>query len=82
MISRFRVSNSKSGYRPINAPYMIEFTLHTTIEPKVDAPPTFPQYAYEIVPLSELHQRAGDTSNFVGKLHRGVVRYTDMITTI
>jgi hypothetical protein len=31
VIGRFRVLNAKSGYRPVNAQFMVEFTLHTTI---------------------------------------------------
>ena len=52
VISRFRVSNAKSGYRPVDARYMIEFTLHTTVSPARNHMPDFPRYG-----VSSKHQR-------------------------
>jgi replication factor A1 len=68
VISRFRVSNAKSGYRPVDSPYMVEFTLHTTISAARTDLPAFPQYAYKITPIDALPSHAGDTKNFLGEL--------------
>ncbi|KAG0516851.1 hypothetical protein BDA96_09G037800 [Sorghum bicolor] len=65
IISRFRVSNAKSGYRPVDSPYMVEFTLHTTISAAKTDLLAFPQYAYKITPIDALATHAGDTKNFL-----------------
>lgn len=67
VISRFRVSNAKSGYRPVDSPYMVEFTLHTTISAAKTDMPAFPQYFYRLTPIDALPSHAGDTRNFLGK---------------
>jgi hypothetical protein len=66
IISRFRVSNAKFGYRPVDARFMVEFTLHTTISAARNNMPDFPAYAYKITPINELSSHAGDTRNFLG----------------
>ncbi|CAD6244437.1 unnamed protein product [Miscanthus lutarioriparius] len=64
VISRFRVSNAKSGYRPVDARYMIEFTLHTTVSPARNHMPHFPSrvdstIAIQIsLPLSAAHPQS------------------------
>lgn len=65
VISRFRVSNAKSGYRPVDARYMVEFTLHTTVSAARTDMPDFPKHAYKIVPIDALPAHAGDTKNFL-----------------
>lgn len=65
IISRFRVSNAKSGYRPVDARYMVEFTLHTTVTVARDDVVRFPEYAYKITPINELSSHSGDTRNFL-----------------
>jgi hypothetical protein len=67
VISRFRVSNAKSGYRAVDARYMVEFTLHTTVVAARDDMPDFPRYAYKITPIDALTSHAGDTRNFLGQ---------------
>lgn len=67
VISRFRVSNAKSGYRPVDSQYMVEFTLHTTISAARTDLPGFPRYAYKLTPIDALSSHAGDTRNFLGK---------------
>jgi hypothetical protein len=66
--SRFRVSNAKSGYRPVDACYMVEFTLHTMVSAARTDMPDFPKHAYKIVPIDALPAHAGDTKNFLGQL--------------
>jgi replication factor A1 len=66
IISRFRVSNAKSGYGPVDARYMVEFTLHTTVTAARDDVVGFPEYAYKITPINELSSHSGDTRNFLG----------------
>ncbi|XP_062220897.1 uncharacterized protein LOC133920180 isoform X2 [Phragmites australis] len=65
IMSRFRVSNSKSLYRPVNAPYMIEITCYTKITPARDPPKTFPRYVYRLTSFVELPQYAGENRNFL-----------------
>lgn len=65
VISRFRVSNAKSGYRPVDCPYMVEITLHTTISAARTDMPGFPEYAYSVTPIDALSVHAGDTRNFL-----------------
>lgn len=67
VINRFRVSNAKSGYRPVESPYMIEFTLHTTISAARTDMPAFPKYAYKITSISDLPTHAGGTRSFLGE---------------
>lgn len=67
VISRFRISNAKSGYRPVNSPYMVEFTLHTTISAARTDMHGFPEYAYKITPIDGLSTHAGDTKDFLGE---------------
>ncbi|CAD6257799.1 unnamed protein product [Miscanthus lutarioriparius] len=64
VIDRFRVSNAKAAYRPIDAPYMVEFTLHTTVSAARSGMPDFPKYAYKITPIDGLAVHSGDTKNF------------------
>ena len=68
VISRFRVSNAKSGYRPVASRYMVEFMLHTVVSAARTDMPDFPKYAYRITPISDLPSHAGDTRDFVGTL--------------
>ncbi|XP_062188899.1 uncharacterized protein LOC133892211 [Phragmites australis] len=65
IISRFRVSNSKSLYRLVDVPYMIEFTCYTKIAPTRDAPETFPKYVYKLTPFVDLPRHAGENRNFL-----------------
>jgi hypothetical protein len=67
VISHFRVSNAKSGYMPVDSPYMVEFTLHTTISAARTNMHGFPEYAYKITPIDGLCAHVGDTKNFLGK---------------
>lgn len=66
VISRFRVSNAKSGYKPVDGRYMVEFTLHTTVSAARTDLTGFPEYAYKITPIDQLSSHAGDTRNFLG----------------
>ncbi|XP_062194097.1 replication protein A 70 kDa DNA-binding subunit D-like isoform X2 [Phragmites australis] len=65
VMSRFRVSNSKTLYRPVDAPYMIEFTCYTKITPARDPPETFPRYVYKLTPFLELPHYTGENKNFL-----------------
>jgi len=69
VIDRFRVSNAKVAYRPVDAPYMVEFTLHTTVSAARSGMPDFPKYAYKITPIDGLAAHSGDTKNFHGELY-------------
>jgi len=66
VISRFRVSNAKHSFRPIESPFMVEFTCHTQISAAREEVTGFPLYTYRLTPIDELKARAGDTKNFVG----------------
>lgn len=67
IISRFRVSNAKHNFRPVESRYMVEFTYHTQVSAARENMPAFPMYAYKLTPIDELRARAGDTRDFVGK---------------
>lgn len=66
VISRFRVSNAKHSFRPIDSAFMVEFTCHTQASAAREEMPGFPLYAYRLTPIDELKARAGDTRDFVG----------------
>ncbi|XP_062181912.1 uncharacterized protein LOC133886197 isoform X1 [Phragmites australis] len=68
IISRFRVSRAKSLYRPIDAPYMIEFTCYTKVYPANNLPETFPRYVYNLTPFAELPKYAGENKYFLDVL--------------
>ncbi|XP_062198838.1 replication factor A protein 1-like [Phragmites australis] len=68
IISRFRVSKAKSLYRPVDEPFMIEFTCYTKITPAKDMPETFPTYIYKLTPFIDLSKHAGENRNFLDVL--------------
>ncbi|XP_062179133.1 uncharacterized protein LOC133883733 isoform X2 [Phragmites australis] len=65
VVSRFRVSNARSLYRLVNAPYMIEFTCYTKITPARDPPEAFPRYVYRLTPFTDLSQHASENKYFL-----------------
>ncbi|KAL6633538.1 hypothetical protein ACP70R_026209 [Stipagrostis hirtigluma subsp. patula] len=71
VMSRFRVSNAKSFYRPVDMRYMIEFTCYTRIVPASDVPSGFPTMVYNLVPLPQLTGYRGDNRRFLDAI--GVV---------
>ena len=66
IISRFRVSKAKSFYKPVDRPYMLEFTCYTKITPAKDVPETFPAYIYKLTPFADLPRHTGENRNFLG----------------
>lgn len=46
VIEKFKVSNVRPTYKPLNAHLMIEFTDFTSIEPSQKSPNMFPAYVY------------------------------------
>ncbi|KAJ1280343.1 hypothetical protein BS78_04G224700 [Paspalum vaginatum] len=65
MISRFKVSNAKFGYRLVLGEFMIEFTCYTRIEPMREDISDFPEYTYHLTSLADLPARVGDTRSFI-----------------
>ncbi|XP_062190821.1 replication factor A protein 1-like isoform X2 [Phragmites australis] len=68
IISRFRVSKAKSLYRPVDGPYMVEFTCYTKITPAKDVPQTFPTHIYKLTPFTDLRRHIGENRNFLDVL--------------
>ncbi|XP_062182255.1 uncharacterized protein LOC133886584 isoform X3 [Phragmites australis] len=68
VISRFRVSRAKSLYRPVDVPYMIEFTCYTKVSPARHVAETFPRYVYRLTPFAELPKYAGENKHFLDVL--------------
>ncbi|XP_062233898.1 uncharacterized protein LOC133931088 [Phragmites australis] len=68
IISRFRVSRAKSLYRPVDGPYMVEFTCYTKVTPAKDIPESFPAYIYNLTSFVDLPKHAGENKNFLDVL--------------
>lgn len=66
IIKHFKVANLKDAYRPVHAPYMLEFTYWTEIKPAVNPPETFPRYVYRLTEFDQLYERIGDRTYFLG----------------
>ncbi|PUZ40479.1 hypothetical protein GQ55_9G427200 [Panicum hallii var. hallii] len=65
MLSRFKVTNLKNSFRPVHAPFMIEFTCHTRINVVTNPPLTFPKYIYNLTDFEDLYSYIGDRTYFL-----------------
>ncbi|CAL5046523.1 unnamed protein product [Urochloa decumbens] len=64
-IKYFKVANLKDSYRPVHAPYMLEFIHWTEIKPAINPPETFPRYVYRLTEFDQLSERIGDHTYFL-----------------
>ncbi|CAN6240492.1 unnamed protein product [Urochloa humidicola] len=67
-IKYFKVANLKSSFRPVHAPYMLEFIHWTEIKPAINPPETFPRYVYRLTEFDQLFERIGDNTYFLDVL--------------
>lgn len=67
-ISKFRVTNAKTTYKPFDASLMMELTDFSVIELPKNPPATIPEYIYNLTPLSS-----------IVPVERTVFTYTDVI---
>ncbi|CAL5061540.1 unnamed protein product [Urochloa decumbens] len=67
-IRRFRITNAKSLYKPVDGRYMIKFTVHTLITEPNKPPTTYPRYTYKLTPFEELPMLVGNVQNFIDVL--------------
>lgn len=68
IIARFKVTTSKTKYRPVDAQFMIQFTLYTTVILARNPPSTFPKYVYSLTPFDEIEAHVGIEKNFLDVL--------------
>jgi hypothetical protein len=66
-IRRFRVANSKSQYKVLNAPLMIYLTLYSIIDLCRDPPSTFPLYVYNLTTYDDIDANGPKSKDFHGK---------------
>jgi hypothetical protein len=67
IISRFKVTNAKTFYRPVAGELMIRFTCYKKIAPATNPPSTFPKYIYQLTPFDPIDSFVNDSKDFVGK---------------
>jgi hypothetical protein len=67
IISRFKVTNAKTFYRPVAGELMIRFTCYKKIAPATNPPSTFPKYIYRLTPFDPIDSFVNDSKDFVGK---------------
>ncbi|KAL6848065.1 hypothetical protein ACP4OV_022193 [Aristida adscensionis] len=77
VMSRFRVSNPKTFYKPVDARYIIELTGYTKIMPAKEDTSALPMITYDLVLLSELTQYSGENKRFLDVLGT-VLQVTDL----
>jgi hypothetical protein len=67
VISRFKVTNTKSFFRHVDAKFMIKFTCYTKIVVASNPPSTFPEYVYRLIPFNQIESLVNDSNDFLGK---------------
>ncbi|CAL4928117.1 unnamed protein product [Urochloa decumbens] len=67
-IRRFRVTNAKSLYKPVDGHCMIKFTVHTLVTEPDKPPTTYPRYTYRLTAFEELPMLVGNVQNFIDVL--------------
>ncbi|CAN6208301.1 unnamed protein product [Urochloa humidicola] len=67
-LRRFRVTNAKSMYKPVDGRYMIKFTVHTLIAVPNRPPTTYPRYTYKLTAFEQLPMLVGNVQNFIDVL--------------
>jgi hypothetical protein len=67
IISRFKVTNAKTFYRPVAGELMIKFTCYTKIAPATNPPSTFPKYIYRLTPFDQIDSFVDGSEDFLGK---------------
>jgi replication factor A1 len=60
-MTKITIHNAKSGYRPVESPYMIRLNIRTHIAQLQDEPSNFPKYTFSLTPFSNLYQHTGNT---------------------
>lgn len=68
-IRRFRVANSKSQYKVLNAPLMIYLTLYSIIDLCRDPPSTFPLYVYNLTTYDDIDANGPKSKDFHASLY-------------
>lgn len=53
-ISKFKVANTKTTYKPVDASLMMELTDFSVIELAKNPPATIPEYIHKLTPLSSI----------------------------
>jgi hypothetical protein len=65
-IKHFKILPTKSLYRPVEASFMIQFTVYTQAQVVTNPTTRFPTYIYKLTSFSQLPSVAGKTEDFVG----------------
>jgi hypothetical protein len=65
-IKHFKILPMKSLYRPVEASFMIQFTIYTQAQVVTNPTTRFPTYIYKLTSFSQLPSVAGKTEDFVG----------------
>ncbi|CAN6371623.1 unnamed protein product [Urochloa humidicola] len=66
-LSRCRVANAKTLYKPIDGCYMIYFTVHSQVVLR-NHPTTCPRYTYKLTSFGDLSMLVGNVERFVDVL--------------
>jgi hypothetical protein len=65
-IQRIKVLPVRSLYRPVQADFMIQFTVYTQTQVVTNPSATFPSYIYKLTSFDQIPSVAGKTEDFVG----------------
>jgi hypothetical protein len=65
-LQRFKVLPSKSLYRAVDAPVMIQLTIYTQAHIVKNPPSTFPSFIYRLTNFEQIPSIVGRNESFVG----------------
>lgn len=65
-ITRFTVSEAKSGFKAVDSKFMIRISVHTKVTEKSSDSVKIPLYTFRTTEFSDVASLAGDKTSFVG----------------
>jgi hypothetical protein len=66
-IQHFKILPARSLYKPVEANFMIQFTIYTQTKVVDNPPATFPSYIYKLTSFEQIPDAVRKTEDFIGE---------------
>jgi replication factor A1 len=66
VIRKFFCNASRTSFRPVESPFMVQFTKYTTVEERPGLEVNYPFCTYSLTAFDELPDPSGRPTRFVG----------------
>jgi hypothetical protein len=66
VIRKFMCAQSKTAFRPVESPFMVQFTRYTTVEEVPGLADTYPFCTYTLTAFSDIPDPIGRPTRFIG----------------